>query len=189
SFDNTLVWVIGGTLVLLIALYLLFRQGMQMGHESCSMTSTIESVTASGNAEKLEPVVFKKAWNKNNAIRLVLASGLVSYVINCFYIIMMQVHAGETLLLGSRLVSWLVSLPYWPILVYWHDNFTVLTPDIIVLLMVTPFILPAVTAIGYLQGPRLWAHSETAMKAGRRRAKARSRVMKTAKRQPKGPEI
>ena len=89
----------------------------------------------------------------------------------------------------ARIVAWLLSLPYWPFIMHWHEDFVTITPMIAAMLLTTPFILPAATALGYLQGPRLWARTEDAMKQGRRRAKARSRVgKKLAPRQQK-PEI
>ena len=45
------------------------------------------------------------------------------------------------------------------------------------------------TFLGYLQGPKLWARTEEAMKQGRRRAKANARMRKKWVPQPKKPEI
>ena len=81
-------------------------------------------------------------------------------------------------------------IPYWPILSYFHPVYNVLTWDIVLLLMVSPFILPAVQLFGYTKGPMMWAKTEKAMAEGKRRAKARSRIVRK-KRTPKSqrPEI
>ena len=82
-----------------------------------------------------------------------------------------------------------MAVPYWPLIMHWHEDFVALTPAIGIMLLLSPFVLPACTFAGYLQGPRLWAQTEVAMKEGRRRAKAKARVgKKLAPRQQK-PEI
>ena len=48
-------------------------------------------------------------------------------------------------------------------------------------LMISPFILPLFQFWGYMQGPKLWKKTEQAMADGRRRAKARSRIVKKNK--------
>ena len=57
------------------------------------------------------------------------------------------------------------------------------------LLLITPFLLPLCVFCGYMQGPRLWARTEDAMKQGRRRAKARARVGKKTASKAEKPEI
>ena len=47
--------------------------------------------------------------------------------------------------------------------------------------MISPFILPLFQFWGYMQGPKLWKKTEQAMADGRRRAKARSRIVKKNK--------
>ena len=63
----------------------------------------------------------------------------------------------------------------------WHENFVDLTFDVILVLMVGPFILPVFQFLGYLQGPKFWEKTEQAMADGKRRAKARSRIVKKNK--------
>ena len=93
------------------------------------------------------------------------------------------------LLLVSRLASFAVSLPYMPLVTYWHPVYNVLTWDIVLMLMIGPFLLPAIQFAGYMQGPRLWEKTEKAMAQGKRRAKARSRIVKRNKPRMNQPEI
>ena len=62
--------------------------------------------------------------------------------------------------------------------------------DIILVLMVGPFVIPTCQFLGYLQGPKMWEKTEQAMAEGKRRAKARSRIARK-KKLPKSmrPEI
>ena len=89
----------------------------------------------------------------------------------------------------ARVAAWILSVPYWPFIMHWHESFVELTPMIGAMLLITPFVLPLCTFLGYLQGPKLWARTEEAMKQGRRRAKANARVGKKWVPQPKKPEI
>jgi hypothetical protein len=50
-------------------------------------------------------------------------------------------------------------------------------------------VLPAATCAGYLQGPKLWKKTEEAMAKGKRRAKARSRIVKKNKPRVQKPQI
>ena len=67
------------------------------------------------------------------------------------------------------------------IIAAWHETYEFLTTDVILVLMISPFILPLVQFAGYMQGPKLWKKTEQAMVDGRRRAKARSRIVKKNK--------
>jgi stage II sporulation protein P len=140
----------------------------------------------------VDPKLFKQTFSKSRALCGVLAGGLIGYAINCAYIIISLTGVQETPLYIARIASFVVSLPFWSLLSLWREAFIAITPDVAVALMAGPFLIPLAMALGYLRGPKLWAHTEEAMAAGRRRAKARSRIgANNRKRTPrrKQPEI
>lgn len=190
SFGNMTVWTILGLLLLVGSCYMSFRQGQGSGHEACSVSRSIERAIEGGKAAQVTPKMYKQAWSRSTAVKSVFAGALIGYVINVVYIILSLVDVNETVLLVSRLISWIVVMPYWPILNHWYETYTMITPSVVALLMISPFIIPACHALGYMCGPRLWAQTEKAMADGRRRAKARSRIVKkNRKPKVKGPEI
>ena len=119
----------------------------------------------------------------------VLATALVPYLIGCAYIVLSLLKV-DSLAVPMRLVSWVVASPYWPCILPWTHTFDRLTGAVAAVLMISPFVMPLVTFAGYMQGPKLWAKSEKAMAEGKRRAKAKSRVVRK-KRVPRSqrPEI
>ena len=181
-----------GALVLAGAIFICYRQGGAMGHEACSISKTIERIQDPQNPAhgQLDKNTMKQAYDVGRGFKGLVASALIPYVINCAYLIVMILAVRNIyVVFGTRLLAYVVSLPFWPLIAHWHEAFDVITPDIIALLMLSPFVLPAATFIGYLQGPKLWEKTEKAMAQGKRRAKAKSRVAK--KRQPRvqKPEI
>ncbi|MBQ8972450.1 MAG: hypothetical protein IJ074_05155, partial [Clostridia bacterium] len=116
----------------------------------------------------------------------ILAGGLLDYIVNSVYIAVMLIGASEGVLFISRFCSLSVSLPLWSIVSLWHEEYTTLGADVVVMLLAGPFLIPTFQFLGYIQGPRLWKKTEQAMAAGRRRAKARSRI---AQRKPQQPKI
>jgi hypothetical protein len=67
----------------------------------------------------------------------------------------------------------------------WQSQYVLLTVLSVILLVVYPFVWPFMMYLGYLQGPKLWVHTEEAMAKGRRRAKARSRIFRKNNRGPR----
>ena len=51
----------------------------------------------------------------------------------------------------ARVAAWILSVPYWPFIMHWHESFVELTPMIGALLLITPFVLPLCTFLGYLR--------------------------------------
>ena len=190
SFGNMTVFTILGILLLLGGCYLSFRQGAAMGHEACSISHSLKHIAESGDKEA-DPKMIRQAYNWPGAVKAFFAGSLPDYLINVFYIILMLVGTEGTLLVVSRLASFVVVIPYWPVVSYWHDVYNILTWDIVAVLMISPFILPACQLFGYRQGPALWARTEKAMADGKRRAKARSRINHKKKKAPRTqrPEI
>ena len=84
----------------------------------------------------------------------------------------------EPMIIPTRILSWLLAMPFWPVVLHWYQTFDRLTATVAAVLMISPFVLPLVCFAGYLQGPRLWAKSEKAMAEGKRRARAKSRVVR-----------
>ena len=125
----------------------------------------------------------------NRGVKAVLATALVPYLIGCAYIVLSLLKV-DNLAVPMRLVSWVVASPYWPCILPWTHTFDRLTGAVAAVLMISPFVMPLVTFAGYMQGPKLWAKSEKAMAEGKRRAKAKSRVVRK-KRVPRSqrPEI
>lgn len=191
SFGNMTVYLIVGLLVMLAGCFMSFRQGAAMGHEACSVSASLSRIAVSADkAEKIDPKMEKQAYSLSNGVKAIFAGALIDYVINAIYIVMMLVKAGEGAIVFSRLASFVMVIPYWPIVSHWHPVFNVLTWDIVAVLMLSPFLLPVCQFLGYRQGPALWAKTEKAMAEGKRRAKARSRIGRK-KKAPKvrGPEI
>jgi len=195
SIAGGALWIAVGTLSLLVALFLSFRQGMRLGHDACGVSSTIEGARRAGEQvyAQLDARYLRQAWSRRTGFRGLMASALIPYAASCVYIIMTLV-GGEAGALSlptviARSIAWVLSIHCWPLILHWHADFVTLTPAIAVMLLASPFLLPALTYLGYLQGPRLWAQTEAAMKAGRRRAKARARVGKSLAPKRQKPEI
>lgn len=191
TFGNMTVYLIVGLLVILFGCFLALKQGAAMGHEACSVAASIRRIEENPDkAQNIEPKMRKQAYSVSNGVKAILAGGLIDYVINVVYIILMLIKLDSAGLIYARLASFVMVVPYWPIVSYWHPVFDVLTWDIVAVLMLSPFLLPVCQFIGYRQGPALWAKTEKAMAEGKRRAKARSRIARK-KKAPKvrGPEI
>lgn len=195
SFTGEGLWLAIGIASLALMLYFCFRQGMSLGHGACGISGTVDRARQAGDKvyAQLDKKYLAQAWSRENALKGLLLSALIPYVSGSLYIIFNLLwHGGvmpEIPVIVTRVVAWILSLPYWPLVMHWHEDFVTITPAIAAMLLISPFVLPTATALGYLQGPRLWARTEDAMKQGRRRAKARARVgKKMAPRQQK-PEI
>ena len=180
SFGNMTVFALLGIAVLLGGMFASFKQGLAMGHEACAISSSLERIQRDGGKEP-DPLMLRQAYSMNKAVKALFGSALIGYVINCAYIVMMLLKANEDVMIITRLASFVTIIPYWPLLSHWHAVYNVLTWDIVLLLMVSPFILPAVQLYGYTRGPLMWAKTEKAMADGKRRAKARSRIVKKKK--------
>ena len=174
SFGITGLWVGIGIALLLAGALMVFRQGQSAGHEACAVSKSVAAI----GADKADKKMLSQMWSVSNGVRAIFAGAAVSYTINAIYIILSVVHAPEIATFVSRLVSWVITMPYWPIIAAWHETYEFLTTDVILVLMISPFILPLVQFAGYMQGPKLWKKTEQAMVDGRRRAKARSRIVK-----------
>ena len=187
TLNNNLAWTILGLILLLGSLYLAYRQGMGFGHEACRLLATLKEVD--GARSPVDEKVAKRAWSVNRGVKAVLATALVPYLIGCAYIVLSLLKV-DSLAVPMRLVSWVVASPYWPCILPWTHTFDRLTGAVAAVLMISPFVMPLVTFAGYMQGPKLWAKSEKAMAEGKRRAKAKSRVVRK-KRVPRSqrPEI
>lgn len=190
SFGNMTVFMLLGLVVLLGGCFLAFRQGMAMGHEACSISSSLKHIAETGDRQP-DPLMLRQAYSLSGGVKSIFAGAIVDYAINCAYIIFMLLHVNDTLMIAGRLASFVMLIPYWPVLTHWHEVYNILSWDIVALLMVSPFILPLCQFLGYRQGPELWAKTEKAMAEGKRRAKARSRIGKKKAKTPKSmrPEI
>ena len=195
SLTGETIWIIVSVLALLGMVFFSVRQGMNIGHGACGISNTVERARASGESvyNQLDSSYLNQVWSVQTGIRGLLASALIPYAVGAVYIILTllwQSHPGlETATVIARVAAWVISIPYWPIIMHWHESFVNLTPAIVIMLMVSPFALPLCTFIGYMQGPRLWSRTEEAMKQGRRRAKARARVGKKIAPRTQKPEI
>ena len=189
--QNRLAWLVLGLLLLAGALYISFRQGMAFGHEACGLLETVRRAEdpESPAHGQLDEKVIRRAWSVRTGVRAVLVCALPAYLIGCAYIICSLLNV-EALVMPLRLISWILAAPYWPCVLAWTYTFDRLTGTVAAVLMISPFILPAAGFAGYMQGPKLWAKSEKAMAEGKRRAKAKSRVVRK-KRVPRAqkPEI
>ncbi len=177
SIGITGVWVGFGLALLLGSCVLVFRLGQNAGHEACAVSKSVADI----GVEQADKKMLSQMWSKANGIRSIFAGAAVSYIINSIYIILTITSASEAAQVISRVISWVITVPYWPIIAIWHETYQFLTTDIILVLMLSPFLLPLVQFFGYMQGPKLWKKTEKAMAEGRRRAKARSRIVRKNK--------
>ena len=123
-------------------------------------------------------------------VKALFGSALVPYVCSCVYIIMMLLGDGtEIHTVIARVLAWLMALPFWPAIAWKYETFTTLEWPIVLVLMVSPFVIPTFTFLGYIQGPKLWQKTEEAMARGKRRAKAKSRIVKKNKPREQRPQI
>ena len=189
SFGQT-AWIALGILCLIGAIWLRFKTGLADGHQACAVRNTVETVAAEGGFGdgRQDRKYVAQAWSVSTGIRGMLLSALIPYVFSCLHIICVLLQA-DAMILPSRVAAWILSMTWWCIILHWQPVFDHLTPMSVAVMMITPFLLPACHLAGYLQGPKLWAHTETAMAQGRRRAKARSRVIKKKKPRAAKPEV
>ena len=180
-------WMVLGLLCLAGAMAMSFWRGRDFGHHACALLETARRAQdpESPAHGQLDHTVLNRTWSVARGLKGVLASSLVSYVVGCLYIVCSLLNVGP-LVLPTRLVSWLLATPYWPVVLHWYDTFDRLTGVVAAVLMISPFVLPLCLFAGYMQGPKLWARSEKAMAEGKRRAKAKSRVNR--RKAPKAPK-
>lgn len=190
NFNNMILWIVLGLVILLGACFLTFRQGQMSGHESCAISKMIANAEATDKLHTLDPKMFKKAWSRSNGVKSIFAGALIAYVINAVYIVVMMAGVEGTPLYISRIASWVVTMGFWPLIATWYESYTIMNGWVAAVLMISPFVLPLCQYAGYMCGPKLWAKTEKAMAEGKRRAKARSRIVKKKRASKvKGPEI
>lgn len=183
-------WIGIGIALLLGGMALCYRQGARIGHGACGIRSTVEGAREAGEKvyAQLDDTYLKQVWSPATGFRGLLACALIPYVAGCVYIILSLLLTADQVII-PRTIAWLLSVPFWPVIMHWHQDFVTLTPGIAAMLLLSPFVLPGCMLLGYMQGPRLWARTEQAMKDGRRRAKARARVGKKLAPKQQKPEI
>ena len=183
SFGNSTVFILLGLVILLGGCFMAFRQGQGYGHEACSVKNSVERILADPDkAHQIDPKMLGQMYSVSAGVKAVFAGGIIGYVVNAVYIIITLLVKTETAAVwGARLASMMVSMPYWPVIHHWHETFTGLAPDMVIMLMAGPFLVPLCQFLGYLQGPKLWERTEKAMGEGKRRAKARSRIVRKKK--------
>ena len=183
-------WIALGIASLCLSAWLAYKQGLACGHEACAVRSTVETVSADGGFgdTKQDRKYAAQAWSAATGLKGMLLSAVIPYAFGCLHIICTLLNV-EPMILPTRIAAWVLSLPWWCVVLHWQSTFERLTPLGAAVLMITPFLLPLCHYAGYMQGPKLWARTEQAMKDGRRRAKARSRVVKKRVSKPRGPEI
>ena len=190
---NTTAWIVLGIASLLVALFLGYRQGMVGGHEACAILETVrrtEDPQSPAYGQALDKRTLSRTWSAQRGLKGLFASALIPYAASCAYIIIMLVIPQlEAPVFASRVLAIGMASPCLPFIAHWHEVYNVLTPDIVCVLMLSPFVLPAALFAGYMQGPKLWQKSEQAMAQGRRRAKAKSRIVKKRTPRQQKPEI
>lgn len=195
NFASEALWIVLGLLALAVTLVFCYRQGMNLGHGACGISNTVESARKAGEKvyAQLDKKYLAQTWSVATGVKGIFASALIPYAVGGIYIALTMLYqsfpALKVPVIIARVLAWLLSLPYWPIVMHWHEDFVRLTPAIAAMLLISPFVLPLSTFLGYLRGPKLWQHTEDAMKQGRRRAKARARVGKKLVPKNQKPEI
>ena len=195
SMTGEALWIALDAVCLAAVMFFCFHQGMNLGHGACGISNTVASAEKAGDKvyAQLDHKYLAQVWSPVTGIKGLLASALIPYAAGCVYIIMSIIYRNAAQasvpLIVTRVIAWLLSLPFWPAVMHWHEDFVSMTPDIAAMLMISPFVLPLCTFAGYMRGPKLWARTEDAMKQGRRRAKARARVGKKLAPKIQKPEI
>ena len=137
SFGVTGLWVGVGIALLAGGCLMVFRQGQTAGHEACAVSRSVQNV----GLDKADKKMLSQMWSVSNGVRAIFAGAVFSYSINAIYIIIMLVGAPVMVQFVARLVSWAVTMPYWPLIAAWHETYEFLTTDIILVLMISPFML------------------------------------------------
>jgi len=173
-------WPFVGTAAMIVSILILYRTGIASGLKGASLRATVE----------------KSGKDADGAFDMVqMKKGLPGYVIVCYalsvlylavYAMTASSQGGEAAALSTpvqitRLFCWIGALPFLPPATFLVGDLTGMSLPIIAVLAVYPLIFPAVYYFAYSRGPALWEARQDAMKKGRRRAKARSRVMKNNK--------
>lgn len=185
--DKLWTWI--GIVLLIATCYVAYTQGKGIGHAACSVSKSVARVMEdSQKSAKVDKALLSQVWSVGNGIKGVFAGALIDYVINCVYIVLMLVDIGDSIM-PFRLAAFAMTVPYWPLVASFYEGFYTLGAGIVAVMMIGPFILPLFQFAGYMRGPKLWNKTEEAMAKGKRRAKARSRIVK--KNRPRGdkPEI
>jgi len=184
-------WMVLGLIALAGAMFFSYRQGMDFGHNACGILKTVERAQdpQSPTRGQLDEKVIRQAWSVSKGVKGVLGSALIPYVAGCLYIACSLLKL-EPMVIPTRLISWVLAVPFWPVVLAWYDTFDRLTGTVAAVLMISPFVLPLCTFAGYMRGPKLWEKSEKAMAEGKCRAKVKSRLLRK-KRTPRSqkPEI
>lgn len=187
-----IAWTVLGILALAGTLFLTYRHGIATGHEACAILKTVNTshIGEGAHVTSNDKKYVNQAWSVSRGVKALFGSALFPYVCSCVYIIMMLLGDGtDTPTIIARVVAWLMSLPFWPFIAWKYETFIVLEWPIVLVLMVSPFVIPAFTFAGYLQGPKYWKKTEEAMAKGKRRAKAKSRIVKKNKIREQKPQI
>lgn len=188
SFGDV-IWRPLGILLLLGCCYIAYVQGKGQGHAACSVSKSVAHVMEDPEKRaKIDKSLLAQAWSIETGLKGMFAGALTGYVINCIYIVVMLAKV-EALIMPMRLASFAVTAPYWPLVSTWYDSYQTLGTGIVAVLMVGPFILPLCQFAGYRCGPKLWAKTEEAMAKGKRRARARSRIVRKNRSRVDKPEI
>ena len=87
----------------------------------------------------------------------------------------------DSIVFALRVITCILGLPFWSAVAMLQSQYVLLTPLSVCVLLIYPFIWPFCMYLGYLRGPGLWKATEEAMAKGKRRAKARSRIVKKNK--------
>ena len=188
---NVNAWIIIGILSLVGGIWMNWQRGRAMGHEACSVRDTVERASdpASGMHGQLDEKYMARAYSVPKALKGVAVCAAIPFACGVIYILCMLFFRNEAAQLVTRILAWVLALPFWPLVAHWFETYDSLAPALVAVFLISPFVLPLAYFAGYLQGPKLWAHTEQAMKEGRRRAKAKSRVVRKPVRKPRGPEI
>ena len=188
---GTTPWMVLGIIALAGAMFLCWRQGMDFGHNACGILETVKRAEdpESPAYGQLDEKIIRRAWSVNRGLKGVMAAALIPYAAGCLYIACSLLNI-EFLIIPTRVISWVLAVPFWPVVLHWNDVFDRLTPIVAAVLMISPFVLPLCTFAGYMRGPKLWEKSEKAMAEGRRRARAKSRIhRKKSRPREQKPEI
>ena len=174
------LWPIIGTASLLAVSFILLRIGLAQGTKAYSLYSAGQQAgkTAFGS------------YDVSRVIRGCRAYVIIGYALSALYIAGWLISAGSagaaeagltTLTQITRLLCWLFALPFLPPAMFFTESLSSLSFAVIFVLALYPLWFPCMYLIGYTGGKKQYASMEKAMIKGRRRARARSRVMKNNK--------
>ena len=145
AFNVPLLFNIVGILILAAGCWMALRGGAAAGHAAAGVGAEIEEIMKTPEKRgQITDKMLRQAYSPSHGVAALFAGAIIDYVVNCVYIAMMLFGVGVDVLIFGRLASFAVSLPLWSIVSLWREVFNTLTPDVVIMLLAGPFLIPEI---------------------------------------------